>query len=147
MATLREAVVTRMTSDGTLTALLTGSIFNAEDFSFDGGGADEIPRAANGVDVLPFAIVRFKASNHYGPLLVQGELQSVEIYVYDNVGYVTIDAAISRIKALFHFTEVSANDRQLAFFLTTHISGEMDAPEFGGIPCQFIRFSNTQVRV
>ena len=146
MATLAEAIPTLLNADATLSALLTGGVHNAADFSFDGGGADEIPRQANGVLVDPFAIVRFKSSDPKGPYLIGGELQSIEIYVYDDSGYVTIESAITRIKALLHNTEVSADDRALVFLIFGHTSGEMNAEEFGNIPCQFIRFMSTQIR-
>lgn len=146
MATLRAAVKSTLSGDSTLATLLPGGVYDTEDFTFDEGGANEVPRKANGVEVNPFAYVRFREADPYGPYLVQGEMQSIEIYVYDNYGYATLESAISRIKALLHFQEVSADDRQLAFLVTAHISGELNAPELGNIPCQFIRFRNTQIR-
>jgi len=142
MAKLREAVVTLLTSDATLSALLTGGVFNAEDFSFDGGGADEIPYAVDGITIKPFAIVRFQESTTIAPVKVRAELQSVEIYVYANVAYVTIDSAISRIKTLLNFKDVVADDRDLAYLHDPFTSKEFDAPEIGGASCKFVRFMN-----
>ncbi len=146
MATLADAVKALLNADATLSDLLTGGVFNASDFTFDGGGADEIPRQANGVLVDPFAIIRFKSIDPKGPYLIGGELQSIEIYIYDNVGYTTIEASISRIKTLLHNTYIDADDRSLVFLILGHISGEGNAEEFGNIPFKFIRFMNTQVR-
>ena len=145
MATLREAVVNLLLADSTLSALLTGGVFNAEDFSFDGGGADEIPRAANGVHILPFAIVRFQDSTTVFPLKARAELQSVEVYVYDNVGFTTIDTAIARIKTLLNFTDVTADDRSLAYLHEPFTSKELDAPELAGVACKFVRFMNLHI--
>ena len=146
MPTLREALVTLLTADATLSALLTGGVFNAEDFSFDGGGANEVPYAVNGVHILPFAIVRFGDSDQFGYRPVRGRIQSVEVYVYDNVGYATIDSAIGRVDALLDQVRVTADDRQLASFEYAHESREMDAPEIAGASCRFIRFMNTFIR-
>jgi len=146
MANLNETLVTLLSDDATLSALLTGGIHNAEDFSSNGGGSDEIPRKANGVQVNPFAIVRFKSIDPKGPYLIGGELQSIEIYVYDNIGYVTIESAISRMKVLLHNKYIDADDRSLVFLIMGHISGEGNAEEHGNIPFKFIRFMNTQIR-
>lgn len=145
MATLREALVTVLSGDATLSALLTGGVKNAEDFTFDGGGSDEIPRQANGVLIKPFAIVRFQDSTTVFPLKARAELQSIEIYVYDNVGFVTIDAAISRTKTLLNFTDVTADDRSLAYLHEPFTSRELDAPEISGASCKFVRFMNLHI--
>lgn len=146
MATLAEAVTTLLNGDATLSALLTGGVFNAESFSFDGGGADEAPYESNGILIQPFAVVRFREADVVNPVKVGAEMQSVEVYIYDNVGYDTIESALSQIKSLLNFIDVVADDRSLAYFQCTHISSEIDAPELGNVPCKFIRFTNLQIR-
>ena len=146
MATLREAIINLLSADSTLSALLTGGVFNAEDFSFDGGGSDEIPRQADGVLIDPFGIIRFGDSDKFGPRDVKGRMQNIEIYVYDNVGYTTIDAAIDRLDALLDQVRITADDRQLAYLEYAHDSKELDAPELEGVACRFIRFMNTYIR-
>jgi len=145
MATLAEAILTLLNGDATLSSLLTGGVHNASDFKTAGPSADEIPRQANGVLVDPFAIVRFRDSDVTGPVKVEAEMGSVEIYLYDNVGYVTIDSALARIKTLLNFKDVTADDRSLAYFQFVHRSTELNAEEYGNIPSKFIRFVNLQI--
>lgn len=146
MATLREAVISLLTADVTLSALLTGGVLDASDFSFDGGGMDEAPHVTDSSRIKPFAVVRWQSSDQFGPLKIKGEIQSFEVYAYQNAGYSTIEPALSRIKVLLDQVRVNADDRQLAYFVFNHESQELNAPEQGHIPCKFMRFMVTIVR-
>lgn len=145
MATLREAVKTLLEGDSTLMSLLTGGVLDASDLSFDGGGIDELPHVDESSLIKPCAIIRFQDSDQFGPLQVGGEVEAVEIYVYENSGYSIIEPAIKQIKTLLHRQRVIADDRQLAYFVFSHRSRETNAPELAGIPCKFIRFMNTTI--
>ncbi len=147
MATLREAVKTLLEGDSTLMSLLTGGVLDASDLSFDGGGMDELPHEDESSLIKPCAIIRWQDADQFGSnLQIRGRVQAVEIYVYENSGYNTIDSALNRLSALLDQVRVNADDRQLAYFVYSHESREMNAPELAGIPFRFMRFMNTFVR-
>lgn len=147
MATIEAVLKQTLTNDATLAAILTGGVFDASVFPFDQGGVDKVPRDTDGIAAIPFAIIRWQASNRTGEITaIGGELGTVEIYLYQDTGYDQIELAVSRIKTLLNRQELSGSTRQLAYFEYGYTSGEMNAEELGGIACKFSRYSVTQVR-
>lgn len=150
MATIEAVLKSTLAGDATLAAILTGGVKNASDDGFDEGGSNAVPRDSDGVTVLPFAVIRWQASTRTGEVdAIRGETGMVEIYVYDDTGYVQIELALSRIIVLVDMKELSGDNRQLAYFKYIFLSGELPkeaTKELGGIAGKFIRFSVTQVR-
>jgi hypothetical protein len=146
MATLREVVKSTLNSDVTLAAILTGGVEDSEDRGQDGGSADHAPRDVDGVTILPHAVIRWRASNLLPPQQIGAEEGTFEVYVYDDIGYATIESALSRIKTLLNLQYLQADDRGLAHVRQIYVSGELPADELGGAPCMFSRFAVVHVR-
>lgn len=146
MASLREALKTTLEADGSLMALLTGGVFDADDvFGREGIDSVNAPYEADEVTLKPFAAIRWGGSNPTGPSVIQAAMESVTIYVYQHQGYATIDAALSRIKALLNHQFVTADDRQLAYFMTPQKGPEFAEEALMWAPGRFIRFGVTHI--
>lgn len=151
MTTIEAVLKTTLANDATLAAILTGGVMDASDMPFDGGGTDTVPRQTDGVTAKPFAIIRWKDSTSTGAIKrIQGELGTVEIYFYQDTGFDQIELAVARVKALLNLRELSASNRQLAYFEYGFTSGEVDgqalSEELGNIACKFSRYFVTQIR-
>lgn len=148
MPTLRELVKSTVEADATLTALLPGGFMDANDLPQDGGGAGSAPRQADEVRINPFGIIRYRAGNRTQadvPSLRSGQ-QSIEIYVYEDVGYGVIDAAIDRLITLLDNKYLYPSDRAIVHLLHTFDSEEIRAEEFGNAPSRFVRFQTVSIR-
>lgn len=148
MPTLRELVKSTLTGDATLTALLPGGFMDANDLPQDGGGAASAPRQADAVRINPFGIIRYRAGSRTQadvPSLRSGR-QSIEIYVYEDVGYGVIDAAIDRLIVLLDNTYLYPTDRAIVHLLHSFDSEEIPAEEFGNAPSRFARFDIVSTR-
>lgn len=97
----------RMTADATLMAVLTGGVFKTETTGVEGIVRETAPTAfdANGY-LKPCALVRQRALIPDG--IVEDDIeqdtsvrQVVEIWLYEDRGYTSIDAAASRLFVLF----------------------------------------------
>lgn len=105
----REAdFATRMGADATLTAILTGGIYQAGNLGFEGISRTNTPAAfdANGF-LLPCALV--KERGEIPDRIAQDQIaqrastaQVVEIWLYQDRQYASIDAALSRLFVLFY---------------------------------------------
>lgn len=146
MADLRAIVKTALSGDGALAALLTGGFLDASDLSRDGGGINEAPKESDNVRIKPFCITRWRESNELLPDALSPEGETIEIYVYGDKGYDTIDPALTRIFRVLHKFNPVPDDRDFAHFWRTHISGEMLAEEYAYAPMRFIRFRITTIR-
>ncbi|MBL8162457.1 MAG: hypothetical protein JNJ61_10765 [Anaerolineae bacterium] len=149
MPPLRETIRTTLAGDATLTALLPGGIFDADTLPQDGGGAASAPRTADGVRINPFGIVRWRGANR-AQVEVLGRsdyTETVEVYLYQDIGQDVLEQATTRIQTLLHNQYLpSVTDRGLAHFIQTFVSGELPAEEFGNAACRFIRFQVVSIR-
>lgn len=148
MTVLTEVVKNTLANDATLAALLTGGVFDAEDEQRAGGGAKSAPRLADGARVEPYAMLRWRAANRMADAVnaLMPERETLEIYNYQNKGYVTIHQAIAREMKLLNDQYLAAEDREIAHFLYLFTSGEVPAPEVGKAPCKFVRFQIVTIR-
>lgn len=97
---------TRMTADATLMAILTGGVFKTETIGVEGITRETTPAAFSSGYLLPCALVRQRALVPDG--IVEDDIeqdtsvrQVVEVWLYEDRGYTSIDAAASRIFVLF----------------------------------------------
>lgn len=146
MSNLSDAFKAVLSGDATLVTLLPGGVFDSNDTPQDQGGADFTPRMTDGVRVKPHTIIRWRSSQEMEPVTVRAESQNVEIYIYQDTGYATIDSAVSRIKTLLHMQLINADDRDLAYTRQTFVSGELPATEIGGGTSKFVRYNVIHVR-
>lgn len=132
------------------TAILTGGIFDSNeiyaDNDTDGGGYDWASGQnlfTSGVTLVPHGILRWSDSNAYQiehPKL-RAEREFFEIYLYENSGYATIDAAKVAIKAAIHDKKYrTTSDKGLAHVLYSFFSKELKAQEYQYKPMKLIRF-------
>ena len=142
MASLHTVFRTTLEADATLTALLTGGIFDAEELDYSGEGAGQAPRQADAVQLKPHAVIRWSGGSPTGASYkVAGEVESVEVYVYQDVGYDVIESAILRMRTVLGDRYLSADDRALAHVSKQPFRGpQTTADELGMASCQFVRF-------
>jgi hypothetical protein len=148
MATLKADIKAAIAS--ATTAILTGGIFDSNeiyaDNDTDGGGYDWANGQGlftNGVTLKPHGILRWGENNAYqvdSPKLA-AEREFLEIYLYDNASYSTIDAAKVAIKTALHDQIYYPSDRGLAHLQYVFFSRELKAPEYQYKPMKFLRFS------
>jgi len=146
MATLRDLVRMTLTGDATLMALLTGGVKDDSTVDYTGEGAKDAPRESDGVRLKPHAVINWSDSTAYDTYKVGAELESVEIYFYQDMGYSTIESAINRTKVLLHDQYLLTDDRALAHLSQTFVSRGFRAEELGNAPCRFVRFSIVHIR-
>ena len=148
MASFRDTLQTRLTSDATLMALLTGGVLDPADLPQDGGGAGSVPRNTDGVTIKPFAILRGGPDGSYQgeDRILSAGAEFWEVYLYQDVGYGTIDQAVGRIKTLLHDTYITADDRAIAHVLYTFTSADLVADELGGCPMKLCRYQVIHIR-
>lgn len=141
---LRDAVRKHLEDDTDLGNLLTGGIFDASELPQNGMSVEKVPRNANGVDALPFAVIRFGEEPRFGPFPIGASRGDIEVYVYQNRGYDVIDQAISRINALLDDVHILTADTNLAHTYRSMPSGDLTDEELGNLPLKFIRFTLTR---
>ena len=122
MAGIRSVFKSTLADDVTLAALLTGGIFDADDFGETGLSMDKAPKDTNGVTIKPFASIRWRDSSTAEPYRVGGQYGFIEVYVYQAVGYDIIEPALTRIMALINTQYLIADDRAIAYFKQNTIS-------------------------
>jgi len=129
MAVLRTALRNHLIADSALMAILTGGVFDAQSTDAEGADTSWIPRAANGVTLAPFAIIRFRGESPT-EIVAFTERRFVEIYFYQAYGYLQIELAKNRVKSILHRKRVQADDAGIAMFHFVQGRGEMPAPEY-----------------
>lgn len=130
MADLRTALREYLLADAPLAAILTGGIHDAQ--TADRAGADTAWIARDPVDnitVLPFAVIRFRGTLGKEVISVSRR-RFVEIYLYQDQGYIEIEKAKRRIEAILHRHQVQADDAGIAMFHWSQDIGEFTAPEY-----------------
>lgn len=147
MAKLRNLLKSTCESDAALADLLTGGWFIADDLPQGGMTPDDAPRSTNGVTILPFGVIRLRASNMVVPL-ISGEAGSVEMYLYQDRGFDVIEQAITRLASrdLFHRVNLYPDNRAGVYMQVAFISDPLPDPDMGHAPMQFIRFALSQIR-
>lgn len=99
MSSIRDVLRAVLAGDGPLSAVLTGGIYTEEvTRQTTPDGFD-----ANGV-LRPCAVVRVSTETPAGPY-ARGSRAVATIYVYQDGGHTSIDAAIARIYDLLHQTK------------------------------------------
>lgn len=97
---------TRMLADATLVAILTGGIYKSGTVGLEGITRDTTPLAFSNGYLLPSALVKQRgnvADNQVRDGIAQhtSTIQVVEIYLYQDTGYTSIDSAKARLYVLF----------------------------------------------
>lgn len=150
MATLHNTVKGLIAT--ATTSVLTGGVFDANDTNqHDWGGYDWAKETGLVVDMVlqPHAKLRWGNSNaHQSEHPALGaERETLEIYIYDQLGYATIDQSVKPIKDALHNKLIEGtDDRQIAKALYVFLSDEMVAEEYSNRPMKFMRFSVTHIR-
>lgn len=147
MADLRATLKAVLTADGTLTGLLPGGVFLADDIDTPSdGGWKWSPKEGDGMTLQAHAIIRWGDSVPSEPFAISPEQAACTIFAYHDSSYATLDSIMSRMKMLLHDTYLQADDRSLAHVRLAFIGGDVPAEEYQRKPSKFIRFEITQVR-
>ena len=108
--------ITRMQSDATLMALLTGGAYAAQSLTREGITRETTPNAFDSAGYLkPCALVRQRGQVADGMVRdgmaqVVSTRQVVEIYLYCDSSYSPLDTAAARIKVLFEGVPFTGTD-------------------------------------
>jgi hypothetical protein len=150
MADLKTVFREQLETDATLTALLTGGVWDASELPVEGLAAGSLPSGvleSDGIRVKPFAAITWRAATPFGADVLGAERQTVEVYVYQQVGYDVIDAVLRRLKGRLHDQPLGASDHEaLAWCLWAGDLGEMVAVELGQISMNRSRFEIRKMR-
>lgn len=146
MANLRATIKARAAANATVLSLATGGVHDSDSIDqLDGGGMDFAPKESDGVRIAPHVIVRFKDATQITPYELPAMARAVEMYVYDNHGYDTIDQIVKALITEFHDEYLTADDRSFAHMQWIFTGAEMPAEEYGMAPSKFIRFNINEV--
>ncbi len=95
MASLQDTIRLALEGDATLTAILTGGIFDASELDREGLSLGDVQDTNN--KVKPCAVLRWRGSNPTGPTdRLNAEARFLEVYLYEDMGTVNIEAARRR---------------------------------------------------
>ena len=141
MSTLRTEIKSILTGDATLMAILTGSVFTSEDLDRHGMTLEDAPKESNGVNLKPFAVLRFRGAQNQGPHF-SGRRQTLEIYFYQDSGYDKIDAAKLQVESLLHRKYIPSTTQNM-FGWVEYVSdlGETVDEQLGGAPADMSRYT------
>lgn len=133
MAVLRATIKTVLANDSTLTGLLPGGIFDANDLKKGGMSLEDAPKKANGININPFALLRWQTSNKMPgmPDIMPAELRFLNVWIYDEVGQTTIEQAILQIKALLNVKDFTADEYSYTRLVWAGELGEIRDPQMG----------------
>lgn len=98
---------TLLDADAPLNAILTGGIFVSEDVGVEGISRETTPGAYSSGYLLPCALIRQRGevvtqdAVEYDSLLISTR-QIVEIWLYEDRGYTSIDSARARLMTLLN---------------------------------------------
>lgn len=148
MASLRDTLRLALQADATLTAILTGGIWDAATLDREGLSLADVAKDTNGVRIKPAAVLRFRGSNptDQSDTIVGAESRFFEVWVYADSGYATIDSAIRRIKALFDLHYFTSDNEGLTYLRWAGDIGEIEAPELGNATADRSRYQIILVR-
>ncbi len=139
--TFQSDLMTALTSDSILSAILTGGWFDGENLPREGMTLSNAPKQADGVSIKPFGVIRRRGMNDEGIRDLNAERGSVEFYIYAHKGYATIEQAISRLKGILNERNFVSSDASTAFLRFAFASGELVAEELASAPFKFVRFN------
>ena len=132
---------TALTSDTALSTILTGGWFDGENLPREGMTMSKAPKLPDGVTLAPFGVIRRRGMNDEGIRDLNAERGSVELYIYADKGYATIETAISRLKVVLNERNLVGSDASIAFLRFMYASGELVAEELAHAPFKFVRFN------
>jgi hypothetical protein len=106
MASREDDFANRMEADATLMATLTGGVYAAGEVGLEGISRDTTPSAFSSGYLLPAALVRQRSDVPDNAVWDEATQhtsfrQVVEIYLYEDRGYSSIDTAAERLFQLF----------------------------------------------
>jgi hypothetical protein len=129
MPSLRDTIRTTLVNDVTLAGILTGGIYDAD--QLDREGIEQSTIRDSQLRIKPFAVLRWRASNPFGPEVLPAEERFVEIYFYEDSGTAGIEAAKTRTKTLLHRKYFTATGTGIVFVTWAGDLGEIPPGEAG----------------
>lgn len=148
MPTVHENVLTLILDDITLSALLSGGVFDYDNIDdIDRGGMDWSPKEDDGIRLAPHAKLRWGTVLPHGEnILLAAEEESLDIYIYQDIGYTVIDAVAKRLKELLHTEYVTGDDVGLSFFTFANLTNQTNAEELNDASLRVMTFQNVYIR-
>lgn len=138
--TIRADVLATLEADATLTATLTGGIYDASELPMDGLTPSAAPDAYDGVRLQPCAVIRWRSVSET-QILGASRRRFLEIYYYQAVGQGSIESAQARVRTLLHRAKQLETDGGQVYFATwVEDGGEMVADELNGAAMSFSRY-------
>lgn len=148
MASLRDTIRLALEGDATLTAILTGGVYDASELDREGLSLSDVSKQADGVRIKPTAVLRWRGSNptDQSDFIPGVESRFMEVWVYADQGYATIDSAIRRIKTLLDLHYFTSDNEGLTYLRWAGDIGEIEAPELGNATADRSRYQIILVR-
>ena len=138
---MRETIRATLTADVTLTGTLTGGVYALRELTRQSApGAFD----ANG-EIKPCALVRIEAEAQHGPFTGAAALSArtyVVVVLYQRDGFTTIDAAMTRVRALLHRSKLGTGTWDIAW---ADDSGDLE-DEGLGCSMRYSRYVATRLR-
>src|SRR5687767_4948085 len=103
---IEDAFEARMEADSALMLILTGGVHTSGDVGLEGITREAVPGAFSGGYLLPTALIRQRGRIPTADVVdydeqITSARQIVEVWLYEDRGYTSIDAASARIYTLF----------------------------------------------
>ena len=148
MASIGTVIRQALEASATLTAVLTGGIYDASELGRQGLTPDATGLYTGQV-LNPCAIIRGRGANPFGPHYTadnRSERAFFEIYFYEDNGFVNVDNALNLTKKLLDRSQHTADNGSIWWVNWVNDSGELDAPEYGAAAMKFSRYELIYVR-
>jgi hypothetical protein len=146
MASLQDTIRLGLEADGSLTTILTGGIFDASELDREGLSLGDVQDPTT-KKVKPCAVLRWRGSSPTGPTdRLNAEARFLEVYLYEDMGTVNVEAAKRRLKQLLHRQSFLAANFGLVWLRWAGDFGEFSADELGGASADMARFEVTLTR-
>ncbi len=142
MATLRQAVLSALTGDSTLMTILTGGVGDWDTLGRTGLTPGNAVYETDDVRLKPQAVVSYSteipALEPYGTR--QGRRRFMQLWVYSNSSYATIDSALRRAEVVLHRLQVTTDDAHTALLIYVNDGPDFIADELEGALARYSRY-------
>lgn len=151
MSDWQDILTTKVTTDAPLAAILTGGVFAAETLPTngkDGMTLENAPKQADGIRILPFAVLRLTGGVGIPIRFLKTEDQTFALFAYAE-DWGTVRDAIRQVKTLLHEKYLPTTVGDTVGLIYCECVGDLPefyADELGGRPCAATRFRATIAR-
>lgn len=143
-ALVHENIRAYIANDASISQILTGGVHDFDSIEEqDKGGADWAPRQADGVRIAPHLKMRWGEATAYGEnILLAAESESLELYIYQDMGYDKIEAVVRRLKTILHDSYFAGSDVDYSYMTFANLTRQTNAEELGDASLRLMSFQH-----